>query len=203
MQTVPDRESTAAPVLLPLRLRHETRAQHEALEAALDLAGEGLTRDVYRQRLEQFYGYYRPVEARLLALGGWPERGIDLEARGKVPLLEADLQALGVVELEALPLCATLPDLAGVPQAFGCLYVLEGATLGGQVITRHLRRTLGVEPDSGGRFFHSYGEQVPAMWKAFLAALVAAVATPDAEDLTVRSALETFETFHRWITRGR
>ena len=46
-----------------------------------------------------------------------------------------------------------LPDLQGVQEALGCLYVVEGSTLGGQVIARHLRQTLGVDPRCGGSFF--------------------------------------------------
>lgn len=192
--------SPTAPLLL--RLRRETAPAHEALEAALGLTSDALTRGAYRRRLEQFYGYYRPVEARLLAFGGWAARGLDLEARRKVPLLEADLRALGLAESGRLPLCAELPQLGVVSRAFGCLYVLEGATLGGQVISRHLRRALGIEPSTGGRFFWAYGEAVAAMWKAFGEALVAAAATPPDEDLAVAAAVETFETFSRWIAKG-
>ena len=46
--------------------------------------------------------------------------------------------------------------------AFGCLYVMEGATLGGQVIGRHVRQTLGVTPETGGRFHAAYGDRTEA-----------------------------------------
>lgn len=200
MEIVPDSASaTHTPALLS-RLRRETRTQHGSLESALDLTSVNLTRDAYRRRLEQFYGFYAPVEARLLALGGWSERGIDLSGRLKTPLLEADLQTLGVAA-EALPLCADLPELSGVPQGFGCLYVLEGATLGGQLISRHLRRTLDFGAEGGARFFQSYGKRVPERWKAFGAALVAYATTPALEDAVVRGAVETFDTLHHWLVQ--
>ncbi|MFO1500637.1 MAG: biliverdin-producing heme oxygenase [Verrucomicrobiota bacterium] len=186
-----------APLLL--RLRKETRPQHAALERVLGLLDKALSLGTYRQRLEQFYGFYRPVEGHLGALGDWRKRGLDVQERRKVPLLEADLRALGVETPESLPLCTELPDLGGVPEAFGCLYVLEGATLGGQFITEHLQRTLGLGPDNGARFFNSYGERVPEMWRSFGATLVAFASTAEIENAVVSAAGETFESLHRWL----
>lgn len=192
------RQSTA-PVLL--RLREETRPQHEAIEHALDLMSEQMTVADYRFRLSRLHGYYQPLEARLFALDGWPA-ALDLAARRKTPLLEADLRVLGVAP-EELPRCRDLPDLPGLPQAFGCLYVMEGATLGGQLITRHIERVLGIGPRNGGRFFHSYGDEVGPRWKAFRAALGGYATSPAIEDAVVRAAAETFDKLHAWYTAGR
>jgi heme oxygenase len=188
-----------APVLL--RLKHETAPQHEAIERALDLMSDRMTVEDYRHRLERLYGYYLPLEQRLFTLDGWPA-ALDLAARRKTPSLEADLRVLGVRSPEALPRCEDLPDLPGLPQAFGCLYVMEGATLGGQIITRHIQRVLGIGPENGGRFFHSYGDDVGARWKAFRAALAAYATSPSVEDEVVRAAAETFEKLHAWYTAG-
>ncbi len=55
------------------------------------------------------------------------------------------------------------------------MYVLEGSTLGGTMISRRLRQSLGLHPGSGGgaQFFFSYGPQVGRMWRDFTAALEA------------------------------
>ena len=185
-----------APVLS--RLKNETRPQHEAIENALDLMSEGLTTEGYRYRLERLYGFYRPVEQIVYNLDGWPA-ALEIQARRKTPLLEADLRALGIATPNELPRCQDLPDLRTLPRAFGCLYVMEGATLGGQFITRHIRRVLGIGPETGGRFFQSYGDDVGPRWKGFRAAL-AAYASPANEDEVVRGAAETFEKLHRWYT---
>jgi heme oxygenase len=47
------------------------------------------------------------------------------------------------------------------------LYVIEGATLGGRIITRQLQTQLGLKPESGGAFFDGYGAQTGPYWKAF------------------------------------
>jgi heme oxygenase len=74
------------------------------------------------------------------------------------------LRVLGVDQLhldDAQPLAR-----ANLNFAVGCLYVLEGATLGGQFISRHLA-TLGIGPANGGLFFHGYGAKTGEMWKSF------------------------------------
>src|SRR5438270_7058429 len=126
---------------LPDRLRRETRSEHAAIEAALGLGRDGLTLERYREILERFYGFYLPVERDLLALGSSAGTGLDLSERSKTPLLHADLEALGVVP-SAVALCADAPRPRSQAEAFGICYVLEGATLGGQVMSRHLQAAL-------------------------------------------------------------
>ena len=189
--------NAAGPSILS-RLRAETRAEHDAIEAALDMTGNGLTREVYRRVLERFYGFYAPLEPAIRAVGGWADRGLDLDARRKGPLLEADLRTLGVDAPTALPLCDDLPHLVTPADCFGCLYVLEGSTLGGQFISRHVHRVLGVTPETGGRFFHGYGDKTGEMWQSFRAAVTGFVVSPADQDATVAAAKDTFRKLHRW-----
>ena len=184
------------------RLRSETRLEHEAIEAALELTSSTLTRDEYRRTLERFYGFYRPLEAKLSEAGGWTQRGLDLTERQKAPHLEADLRALGVAVPADLPVCADLPPHATPAAAFGCLYVMEGASLGGQIISRSIEKTLGVTPDTGGRFFHGYGDRTGPMWQAFRTALSEFAVTIAVEDEVVGAAKHTFEKLHRWLSAG-
>ena len=181
------------------RLRAETRTQHEAFDAALDLTSDTLTLQAYRHTLERFYGFYLPFELALVTVGGWVERGLDLTERQKTPLLATDMRALGLNDLARLPVCSDLPPHATVAAAFGCLYVLEGASLGGQVISRMLRKSLDIAPETGGSFFHGYGERTGPMWKAFRASIVAFSATPVHDDEIVSAAKDTFATLHRWV----
>ena len=81
------------------------------------------------------------------------------------------------------------------------MYVLEGATLGGQLLLRHLSRHFAAAPSPVGdfAFFRAYEDALGPMWRAFGAALVAA--TPDAPfaDRVVHGARVTFEHFERWV----
>ena len=184
---------------LPLlsRLRTETRDRHDAIEQTLLLMDDDLTPEAYRRRLEQFFGFYKPVEERLLDGCGPLAPWLNVQARRKTPLLEADLTALGQAAAR-LPVCTTLPPLVSAAACFGCLYVLEGATLGGVIISRHVGQKLGVSPAAGGAFFYGYGEQTGAMWQQFRAAITDFSRQSDAQDAVVASARATFEALQHW-----
>jgi len=81
--------------------------------------------------------------------------GIDFDARRKSARLAADLQWLGHGALTSLPRCAALRPLPGAAAAFDCLYVLEGATLDGRTIARHLGAHSGSAPTAAPADFTS------------------------------------------------
>jgi len=193
-------QTSHAPSSILARLRTETRPEHDAIEAALELTSETLTLDAYRRTLERSYGFYSPLEAGLAEVGGWKERGLDLTERRKAPLLEADLRALGAADPTAVPVCTDLPPHGTLSAAFGCLYVMEGATLGGQVISKAVAKSLGLMPETGGRFFHSYGDRTGPMWQAFRTAISTFVVTVADQDEAVAAAKATFQTLHRWLS---
>lgn len=189
-----------------LRLRTETRAEHDAIESALGLMDNQLTRDQYGRRLEQFYGFYRPLEERLLDCRAAFEPWLDIAERLKAPLLLADLEALGRAPGASLPLCTSLPNLDGPPECFGCLYVLEGATLGGQLISRHMAQQLNITPSAGGRFFDGYGPRTVRMWQEFRRAATEFSRTaggdaPDIDGRAVAAARLTFVSLREWCVR--
>ena len=203
-----------APALSPHlldRLKAQTRAEHVAMEGVLDVMRDDLSLADYRRLLERYFAFYEPVEARLAGvLASVPLNGLDFETRRKLPLLRADLAALGGAAADTLAVCDALPPLHTPAQAMGCLYVLEGATLGGTVIGKHVQRTLGLTPDCGARFFHGSGPRTAEMWRALRAALIKFAAeadAPDAADTTanavVDAANETFRSLRRWCMQGR
>lgn len=195
--------------LILSRLRLETRPEHEAVEKLLDLMSASLTPDRYRQRLEQFYGFYRPMEDALREQGKQGE-GDALDAALsdstrsamssrliKTSHLNRDLQALGAAP-DGLPLCRQLPPLDNQAQLLGCMYVLEGATLGGRMITQHVRATLGITQATGGSFFEGYGDDTAKMWQGMRQLLVSSATDVPAEDAMVASAIATFACLGRW-----
>lgn len=196
-------DSQSAATALLQRLRAETRPHHDAIETALDLTSDALTLGSYHQTLVRFHGFYRPLEIGVHAVGGWAARGLDLSRRWKTPLLEADLRTFAVGDHDALSVCTKLPPHDTVASAFGCLYVLEGATLGGQIISRALERSLGITPQTGGQFFYGYGDRTGKMWHEFRAALATHSIGPSDSDEIVSAAKDTFSTLRRWIETGK
>lgn len=185
------------------RLRAETLAEHDAIEAVLNLTNESISVEIYRQILERFYGYYRPAEASVRLNETLLEGRVDLEHRWKMSSLEYDLRALGITVPELLPVCQQLPRIDSAASAFGVLYVMEGATMGGQFISQHIRRVLGVTPDSGGRFFSCYGENTGKMWQSFRKSLDAFAKTQETQDQVVTAALDTFRTLRAWFLKTK
>lgn len=92
-----------------------------------------------------------------------------------------------------------LPALPALPEALGCHYVLEGSTLGGQVISRHLQKTMGVVPGRGGSFFASEGRDMGVMWRAFCRALEAGCPGELEAIRAAGSDVRTFASFTRWL----
>ncbi len=182
-------------------LKWETRPHHERAERVVRLMEPDLTLDGYRRHLEALYGLYAPLEAALAARleDRFPE--LRLAERWKLPLLAEDLRALGHDEasLARLPRLVRPPPLPGVPEALGSLYVLEGATLGGQVLLRHLQRHFEGVAVGSFAFFRAYGEAVGPMWKAFGEALTRACPEPELAPQVVRGAQDTFEAFEAWL----
>jgi heme oxygenase len=194
--TLPARPADRSAALAALR--EATREQHASIEHVLPLMQPGLRIGSYRRILEAFLGFYAPLEAALAQLARRVPGAISLEGRFKVPWLQDDLRALSVPESElaAIPECRDVPVIDSTPRALGCMYVLEGATLGGQLIAPRLKEYLGLAPGKGATFFAGYGASTGAMWRSF-------VATLDGESpphqATVSAAAETFDRFEAWL----
>ena len=182
------------------QLKRETAGLHQRLEAQLGLMEPELSIHRYRRVLRTFYGFYAPVEASMVRLAAaGPPLGFPLRARCE--LIESDLHALGLVrrELAGLPRCTDLPRLSCREDLAGCLYVLEGACLGGQVIAQALHQQLGVDKGSGASFFVGDAEATAARWILVLTWLDGLARAGARSEEIVASACATFLTFARWI----
>ena len=180
-------------------LKSATRAQHEATETLVGF--QEAIRDLlsYRHLLEKFHGFYAPTEQQLAQVTALEKAVPDFPARRKTQLLRDDLKDLGG-DASRLPLCRDLPALSNVAEAIGCLYVLEGATLGGQILSRQAKGALAITPQHAGRFFSSYGPQVGSMWKRFSqSADTYCDSHPKERSVIIQSAIGTFSALSRWM----
>lgn len=181
------------------RLRSATRTVHLELERHLQLLGPDVSLRRYKRIIVLFYGFYRPLEAGLERLDSLaPARGFPLRARTE--LLKRDLLALGWKgqAISELPTCADLPGLREPEHFAGCLYVLEGASLGGQLIIRHLRERLELTDDRGMAFFAGDGASTAARWKCVLQWLEHVSHSGLCAEQIVTSACETFSSLLDW-----
>jgi heme oxygenase len=186
------------------RLKRETAAVHQHLEDQLGLLDPGLDVDRYRRVLETFYGFYLPVEMDVTRLAAAePPLGFPLRARAG--LIERDLLALGLspADLAALPLCRHRPELSCVEDLAGCLYVLEGACLGGQVLAPLLHRRLGLAKGSGAAFFAGDEERTLPRWSVIVAWLDGLPLTGASPAKIISATSATFDAFARWAAVAR
>lgn len=178
-------------------LRERTADLHAGLEAVIPVAHPAFSRDAYPDLLARFYGVYAPLEAGLWSRPEWVAAGLDPGARRKTPLLAADLAVFGR-DTAGLPLCAMAPP-ATFAAALGVAYVVEGATLGGKSVSALLAKRFGLTAENGGRFFHGYGEDRAARWRAFHAVLNAALASPGPLHEAREAAAATFACMIAWF----
>lgn len=179
------------------KLKEATRDQHEALENVVDVMNRTFSLGDYKELLAKFYRFYAAIEPTL-PVAALEAAGFDVNPRRKTPLLECDLEHLGFLsDAQNAPPFTDIPMLDTPAKAFGSIYVMEGATLGGQLITRQLKEQLGITPENGGAFFNSYGQNVGPMWKAFGASITAFAGTADDDESIVNAARETFDSFRR------
>ena len=125
--------------------------------------------------------------------------------RARAELIERDLLALGrsPAELAALPLCSDRPELSCFEDLAGCLYVLEGACLGGQVVNALLHRRLGLAKESGSAFFAGDGAGTLARWTVVVAWLDGLPLTGASPAKIISAASATFDAFARWAAVAR
>jgi heme oxygenase len=192
-------------------LRAATREIHERLHlhpafapvmsAQPDIAG-------YAQLISQLRGFHMPTETRLFTAAErlLPEL-TDLQQRRKAHLLQQDL-----VHLAAIPGVAQ-SDPGAVearrrltrPALLGCLYVIEGATLGGRELGRKLApllQSVGLTGVDGRQFFLAYGACQGDMWRRFCTVLadVAGTFTPSECRAMEKAARKQFLALENWLT---
>jgi len=197
-------ESALDETSLRRRLKRETTAVHQHLETQLGLLDPSLDVHRYRRVLETFYGFYVPVEIDVTRrAAAEPELGFSLRARAE--LIERDLRALGrsPAELAALPLCRDRPEVSCSEDLAGCLYVLEGACLGGRVLSPLLHRRLGLAKDNGAAFFAGDEERTLPRWIVVVAWLDGLPRKGASTAKIVSAAKSTFDAFARWAAVAR
>lgn len=190
--------SSPAPLDVLSAVKEATRPEHLRAERQLALMGRSLDEREYRSLLEAFLNFYSAAEAQLeRALSTEVRTELEFSSRLKTPWLEADLKALGSRGDAASPdFSHLLPPSASEASALGVMYVMEGATLGGQVISRHLATTLPAGCQKALHFYRGYGEQTGARWKQFQSWVQSRVTTPEAQKHYCESAVRTFRAFN-------
>lgn len=182
-----------------VELKDKTAPLHHALEKTAGIWDSLSSRSLYGNLLVRFWGIYSASEIGLAAVEELPRWLPDLARRWKRSALESDLNNLGIPP-ESWTVCTVVPEIRTVAAAFGWLYVLEGSTLGGQVIKRAIHERLGLSAQNGCQFFSSYGAEVGQMWRSFGQRIESFChANPNCRDEVTESAATAFGCFSKWL----
>lgn len=186
-------------IVLPA-LRAATHAAHVRINRHPFIAGltkPGFPMERYRQLLAAYFDIYGLIEDAIERCERTHAVNFAYGPRKKRPWLEADLRQLHIDTVGAPQGAhgAGLAPLEDVGGLVGTLYVIEGATLGGQVISRHLRSTLGLDADNGARFFNGYGDSATTQlqWLAFCQFAESIAGSPQWMQSAQSAAIAVFE----------
>lgn len=178
-------------------LRAGTATEHAEVERTLDLMDDRLDRARLIAVLHRLHGFWASAEA---GLDTWAERhpaearAAEWSRRRRAGLFADDLRAL---DADAGGTSPRLPQVDGTDQALGRMYVLEGSTLGGSSIDRHLAGL----PQLAGvrvRAFSPYGPETGAMWHAFRRTARERVASGGDAEVVLAAAQQTFGALAAW-----
>ena len=177
------------------RLRRETALDHERVEQLIPLMQPDLTVQQYADVLTRLYGLVQ----------GWDDWAVSRAPRDLRPAvlsrcrgrwLAHDLAYLGV-PLPDLRVSPSLSEPVSRSAFLGAMYVMEGSTLGGQYIARHVEGVLQLNRGRGDQYFRGHGARTGAMWREFQVILQSVDAAD--EDTLIAAARGTFNRFGSWM----
>lgn len=178
------------------RLKERTQVYHQQIERAsliTQLMSSSISREGYYRLLKQFHAYILPCE-NIILNSSWSSL---LEGREKTSKLTSDFLDLGISNKRQ---CEVLPPLICREDILGYLYVMEGATLGGQIIATILQERLGLTAQYGARYFNGYGPNTMEMWVEFCR-LLNQLNTSQEQKLLI-SASKTYTILIEWLAQG-
>lgn len=158
-------------------LKNQTRAQHDALEEKFEsskIFDKTFALEDYKKIIWYNYLFLLNLEQKTFEkISAELASKLQLNNRYKLPLIEQDVENLGFEKVAP----NQENQVTSSSEALGILYVMEGSTLGGNV----MRKQLAANPEFQNIFFSyfgCYGDETGAKWKTFKEVLNAEI-TPD------------------------
>jgi len=180
------------------QLRRETLADHKAVEQNVPLMDQELDVDTYVSYLVKLHGMVAVWEERAASSApAWIQPMLAARRRGQLLVLDLTwfgADASGVARPK-------VPEMTSAADLLGAMYVMEGSTLGGQLIARHVELVLGLTAGQGNAYFRGHNERTGQLWKEFCDALRTKVADSET-DAVIAAAKAMFGVFGAWMGTG-
>lgn len=186
------------------KLKTDTSLAHRQLERNICLSRlfqTDYTVGEYRYLIAKFYGFFSAIEPFIFA-NLEPANHALLAHRRKTDLLVKDLSLLDIDNFNprTMTLCDQIPVLNSFARQMGALYVLEGSTLGGRIISKKLIDHFGNAIIPTLNYYQSYGDKVIDEWSAFHRFMADRFDGKEIEtNEVVSAAIETFSCLDQWL----
>lgn len=186
--------------LLSEQLKQLTKRNHQQLEKLLIPHLRSIsTKEEYVKLLQIFYGFFGALEKKIKQYIS-KEQLPDYTERRKTESIANDIKIMaGTIPEKAKE--PELPEIKDNLQALGALYVIEGSTLGGKIISQMMVKQLNLPDNKGVSFFSGYGSDTERMWNSFKKMLDNQCKNSAEADLIIKAANDTFLQFKLWIEK--
>jgi heme oxygenase (biliverdin-IX-beta and delta-forming) len=146
-------------------LKQNTAEYHDAAEKLFNsekIFNKTFTLEDYKKIIHTNYLMLLHSEDKIFDRLSEMAEKLQLDQRKKLPLIEKDIKSLSLKNKEA----GHIIEFNNEHEALGAMYVIEGSTLGGNVIAKQLSKTEGFDQVTFN-FFGCYQENTGSMWKNF------------------------------------
>lgn len=186
------------------RLKEATRSQHQTTEKLLfpHQSWDTFSLDDYQQFLKIQYVFHVYMERSIdNTLSPKLKDQLDWLQRRKLSSIQDDLHELS--SATSVIIDHTQP-LTSEAEALGYLYVTEGSTLGGRMISKALQKNEQIAACCSFRFLNVYGTDTGRYWKSFLKVLSEEIST-NQEKTVIAAAQRAFNIFTQsvYLVRGK
>ena len=181
-------------------IKEQTKKDHQSVEKVLIGELKDLSSVTeYAALLKRLFVFFKPIEERvhqLIETSMLP----DIGERQHSSRLMQDIHATRTnfnVSSEKLHL-----SIDSISYALGVLYVMEGSTLGGQIIVKMLDDRLSVSKIGANAYFNSYGTHTHQKWSDFKEAILKFEDAIE-EDVMIAGAKDTFNALQKHLLRTK
>jgi heme oxygenase len=181
-------------------LRQQTGESHVKLEEnkySKVILEPNVTLSDYQVYIARLYGVTKACENDIFPVIS--SVLTDIGERYKSGLILEDLSKTGISDDKISNLPVYKFKTGDVAEALGVMYVLEGSTLGGKILYKHMHQYLNMDAENGASYFYGYGSKTGILWKNFIAAFVDYAVEENCEQKIISSAVLTFTAIGNWL----
>lgn len=178
-------------------IKARTKKMHAETESVLIPRIKEITnRQGYVELLALFYGFFEPLEKRISDFIN-TDTLPDIHTRRKSGSI---IKSMSNVAFTIVATPGRLPVIHNVAQAFGAMYVLEGSTLGGKIISRMLQANVSLQLSTDSlAFFDVYGDETFEMWSRFKTVMDTLLINDTDINAASEAAGDTFSKMKSWM----